>query len=117
MTRRTHTKDVDKLIELLDDLVEHPVGPGDDNGEEGLVLVEPHGERLDVVASPGEDPGDAVDHAAFVPDEHRNRVAPHPAFDARNPSRLIHQKKKIETDKSGACTTKTTRVPRARERD
>jgi hypothetical protein len=73
---------VDELIELLNDLVEHHVGPGDDNGEEGLVLVEPHGERLDVVASPGEHPGDPVDHAALVPDEHRNRVAPHPAFGA-----------------------------------
>jgi len=94
LRRRTHTEDVDKLIELLNDLVKHPVGPGDDNGEEGLVLVEPHGERLDVVASPGEDPGDPVDHAALVPDEHRNRVAPHPAFGARNPSSLIIRRRK-----------------------
>jgi hypothetical protein len=68
--RRAHREDVDKLIELLDDLPQHLVRPGDDDGEEGLVLVEPHGERLDVVASPGEDPGDPVDHAALIPDEH-----------------------------------------------
>ena len=90
---RTHTEDVDKLIELLDDLVENPVSPGDDDGEERLVLVEPHGERLDVVPSPGEHPGDPVDHAALVPDEHRNRVAPHPAFAARNPTSPIRTRK------------------------
>ena len=85
MERQTHIQDVDELVELLDDLVEHPVRPGDDDGEEGLVLVEPHGKRLDVVAPPGEHPGDTVYHAALVPDEHGDRVAPHPAIPSRRP--------------------------------
>jgi hypothetical protein len=107
---------VDELIELLNDLVEHHVGPGDDNGEEGLVLVEPHGERLDVVASPGEHPGDPVDHAALVPDEHRNRVAPHPAFGAtQRPDPASPEEENRNRNRKGGARTNNTSPARREE--
>ena len=75
---------IDELVELFHNLLEHLIGSVDDDGEESLVLVETNRQRLDVVSSPREHAGDSVNHSALVPNEHRNRVPPNPATSSTN---------------------------------
>ena len=67
---------VDQLVELLDHLLERRRLDVDDDRDpaEALVLGGRDGQREDVEAAPGEQPGDAGEHAGLVLDEHRQDV-------------------------------------------
>ena len=72
VTSEEHTDlyNINKFVELLDHLLEYFLRSGHNNREQGLVLVQPDGQRLDVVPSPSEDASDSIDHPALVPNKH-----------------------------------------------
>src|SRR5690606_34873762 len=73
--------DVDELVELLGHLLERERVDVDDDGDarDLLVLRRAHGQGVDVERTPGEEAGDARQHARLVLDEHRQGVASHAA--------------------------------------
>src|SRR5512144_3149929 len=76
--------DVDELVQLLRDLLDHVVGAGGDAGHprHRHVLGRRNGQRFDVVAARGEESRDAGERARFVLDEDGKDVA-HQSSSAR----------------------------------
>jgi len=75
-----HDDDIDQLVELLDDLVDHLfVLGGDDQRHpgDGGVMAGPDVERMDIESTPTEHPGDTSQDAEFVLNENGDGMAMH----------------------------------------